>query len=100
MDHFPHPPWIEAPDETSVSDPAKFSDCERAIDAFASRAQGHITDRRYSLSKEWGRILRAKVGVTHAGLGGTLLVICWMGAGPSVSIAIEVDGCGPQPAGC
>jgi hypothetical protein len=100
MDHFPHPPWIATRDETSVADPAKFSDCEQAIDAFASRAPGHISDRRYSLSKEWGRILRAKVGVAHAGMGGTLLVTCWTGAGPGVSIAIEVDGCGPQQAGC
>jgi hypothetical protein len=100
MDNFPHPPWSMTGDEVSDSDTTKFADCEQAIDAFASRTDGKITERRYSVSEEWGRILRAKVGFAHGSIGGTVLVTCWTGEGPGVRIAMEIDGCGPQQAGC
>jgi hypothetical protein len=100
MDNFPHPPWTATADETSVSDPTAFSVCEQAIEAFASRADGKVTERRYSISQQWGRVLRAKVGFARANSAGAVLVTCWSGAGPGVQMAVEVDGCGPQQAGC
>jgi hypothetical protein len=100
MDVFPHPPWSGTADETSVSDPTTFSDCEQAMQAFASRAQGEITERRYSISKQWGRVLRAKVGFGRGNVAATTLVTCWSGAGAGVQMAVEVDGCGPLQAGC
>jgi hypothetical protein len=100
VDNFPHPPVIPTADETSVSDSPKFSNCEQALTAFASRAGGAISDRKYSTSREWGRILRAEVGFARGGMGATVLVTCWTGEGPGVKMAVEVDGCGPQQAGC
>src|SRR5580698_9934256 len=99
MDEFPHPPWNTMAGETSVSDAAEFRDCERAIDAFASRGKGVITERRYSVSRDWGRVLRAKVAFAQAGFDATMLVTCWTGEGPGVRIAVEVGNCGPQQAG-
>ena len=100
MDNFPHPPWIATPHETSVSDPTTFGACEQALGAFASRAGGKITERRYSVSKQWGQVLRAKVGFARGNHAVKTLVTCWSGAGPGVQMAVEVDGCGPQQAGC
>ena len=100
MDIFPHPPWNAITEETSVSDSVEFSQCERAIDVFASRGKGVINERRYSVSKDWGRILRAKVAFAEAGFDATMLVTCWTGEGPGVRIAVEVGNCGPQQAGC
>jgi hypothetical protein len=100
MDSFPHPPWNAGADETSVSDSATFSNCDLAMEAFASRGGGKIMQRRYSVSKTWGRVLRAKVAFARAGFASTTLVTCWAGAGPSVQMAVEIEGCGPQQAGC
>ena len=100
MDNFPHPPWNATPDETRVSDPTEFNACKQAIEAFASRAEGKISERTYSVSKQWGRVLRAKVGFSRGGSAVMTLVTCWTGAGPGVQMAVEVDGCGPQLAGC
>jgi len=100
MDSFSHPPWSAAADETNVSDTTTFSDCEQAIQAFVSRAGGKITDRKYSVSKTWGRVLRAKVRIAHGGFAGTTLVTCWSGQGPGVQMAVEIEDCGPERAGC
>ena|SRR5579872_2355646 len=100
MDHFPHPPWAVSPDETSVSDSTAFGPCEQAVEAFAAKSEGKIVERRYYVSKQWGRVLRAKVGFVRANSAVTLLVTCWSGAGPGVQMAVEVDGCGPQQGGC
>jgi len=100
MDSFSYPPWNAGASETTVSDPTSFGDCEQAIDAFASRGRGRILERRYSVSRTWGKVLRAKVGFAHGGFAGTTHVTCWSGVGPGVQMAVEVDGCGPQQAGC
>jgi hypothetical protein len=100
MDSFTYPPWNAGGDETSVSDSTMFSNCDQAIEAFASRDGGQITERRYSVSKQWGRVLRAKVGFARRGFVSTTLVTCWSDVGPGVQMAVEIEGCGPQLAGC
>jgi hypothetical protein len=100
MDIFPHPPWNADTGEAAASDPTAFNQCEQAIRAFATRAEGKITERRYSISKTWGKVLRAKVGFARANVTGTTLVTCWSDAGAGVKMAVEVEGCGPQQAGC
>jgi hypothetical protein len=100
MDNFPHPPWNVESGEATVSDSAAFNQCEEAMTAFASRVDGKITDRRHSISQKWGRVLRAKVVFSRASVAGTTLVTCWSGAGPGIQMAVEVEGCGPQQAGC
>jgi hypothetical protein len=100
MTGFSYPPWNVAGDETSVSDSPAFSRCEQAIGAFASRGGGKVMERKYSVSKKWGKVLRAKVGFARGSFVATTLVTCWSGAGPGVQMAVEVEGCGPQQAGC
>jgi hypothetical protein len=100
MEDFQHPEWDATSNETTVSDPKAFRDCEQALSALASHGDGAIVERRYSLSKQWGRVMRAKVNVAHNGVAGTLLATAWSGAGPGVHMAVEVEGCGPQQAGC
>jgi hypothetical protein len=99
MDVFPNPPWDATSNET-ISDPTTFSDCEQALGVFVSHGGGTIVERRYSLSKQWGRVLRAKVNFAQNGVAGTLLTTTWSGAGPGVQMAVEVERCGPQQAGC
>jgi hypothetical protein len=100
MDGFSYPPWNGTGDETSVSDLTSFADCEKAVETFVSRGGGKIMQQKYSVSKQWGRVLRAKVGFASGGVAGTTLVTCWSGAGPGVQMAVEIEGCGPQQAGC
>jgi hypothetical protein len=100
MDNFPHPPWNADSGEVSSSDKAAFSQCEQAMSALASRAGGKITEERYSISRKWGRVLRAKVGFAHANIVGSTLVTCWSDTGSGVKMAVEMDDCGPQQAGC
>jgi hypothetical protein len=100
MNGFPYPPWNGAADETSVSDPTRFGNCEQALSAFAAQGGGQTLERRYSISKTWGRVLRAKVGFTHGSVAGMTLVTCWSADGPGVQMAVEMGDCGPQRAGC
>jgi hypothetical protein len=100
MDNFPHPSWNAGIGETIAPDPVAFNQCEQAMRAFASKVEGKITERRYSTSKRWGKVLRAKVGFAHANVTGRTLVTCWSEAGIGVKIAVEVEGCGSQQGGC
>src|SRR5277367_3981795 len=97
MYEFKYPPWeFVANNEVETSYSSEFNNCEAVIREFASKGGGIISERRYSVSKKWGKILRAKVGFTRANMAVTSLVTCWAGAGPEVQIAVEVEGCGPQ----
>jgi hypothetical protein len=98
--HFEYPPWKAAADEASVTDNATFIRCDQAINAFASQGNGKILGQTYSISKKWGRVVRARVGFSHAGSTGAALVTCWSGAGPGVQMAVEIEDCASQSAGC
>jgi hypothetical protein len=100
MNGFSYPPWNGVTDEISVSDPTNFGNCEQALSAFADQGGGRTLERRYSISKTWGRVLRAKVVFTHASAAGTTHVTCWSVDGPGVQMAVEMGDCGPQQVGC
>lgn len=99
MEHWSFPPSTATGDEKNVSDHAGFDNCEAAIQAFAFEAKAQITDRKYSVSKQWGKVLRAKVLIARHGLSATTLVTCWTGSGPGVQLVADFQGCGPQQ-GC
>jgi hypothetical protein len=99
MDPFQHPPW-NATDETIAHDPAPFKDCEQALQAFVTRGKGKVVDQKYSVSQTWGRVLRARVCFGGAGMAGMTDVTCWTGDSPGVRMAVEIEQCGPQQAGC
>jgi hypothetical protein len=94
MDNLHAPPWRAAADETIVSDDTEFANCETAIAAVASRSGGAISDRVYSVSPKWGRVLRASIGAAPR-LPSALSVICWSQPGPEVEMVVKVAGGGP-----
>src|SRR5579862_2854916 len=100
MESYSCPPWKAGADESEVAASAAFSRCEQALEAFTSRASGKISEQQYSISKTWGKVLRAKVTFSHGGYAGSALVICWSSDGPGVQMSVEIEGCGSQQAGC
>jgi hypothetical protein len=95
-DSYSCPPWTVAPGETVSSDPAGFDACLTVISALAERVNGKVTEQSYSMSKQWGKIVRAKIAYEHKGSGGGFLVICWSETGSDVKIALQVDtDCAP-----
>jgi hypothetical protein len=87
------PPWNVVPNETVSSDPAEFSICNTVINALVARLNGKATGQIYSLSEQWGKIVRAKIVYEHQGTVGTVLVTCWSDSGSDVKIALQVEGC-------
>jgi hypothetical protein len=100
MEDYAYPPWATAGDEQDVPTHDGFTECETLIQMLASKIAGNIVDRKYSSSKEWGKILRAKLLTGGHGLSVASRVTCWTGSGPGVQIMVDVEGCGPQQAGC
>lgn len=89
MDDSPYPPWTPAPDETRVSGSYGFTQCDQVLEALASRGNGSVVERQYSTSKEWGKIVRAKIRLPQG--PATHLVNCWQDAEANVAIATMVD---------
>jgi hypothetical protein len=93
MNGFTCPPFSLAADETVVSDSPAFSTCKDVLGEVASKLSGSVTDQQYSLSKEWGKIVRARIPFLHNGLKGTALVTCWSNSGSGVKLAAKMDCC-------
>ena len=89
MDDYSCPPWSLAPGETVSPDTSEFATCIEAIEAFSSRMGGTITKQVCSFSKQWGRVVRAKI---DDGSAGALLVTCWSLSG-SLKIFVQLEGC-------
>lgn len=85
------PPWQAASGETPATDATSFADCDEAIDAFAARAKGKVTDRSYTQSADWGRILRARVAVSYRREPSVLQMTRWSGPGSGVAFAMRLD---------
>jgi hypothetical protein len=100
MTDLSFPPWEQTDDEQSVSDHAEFVDCEAVIQSLASKMSSNVIGREYSVSKQWGKVLRAKVVMSQAGLSATTLVTCWSRAKSGVEMMVKVAECGPQQLGC
>jgi hypothetical protein len=91
MDSWEFPPWSPAADETVALDLSTFRNCEAAVQAVASRGNGQISDELYTVSSEWGEILRAKVTFVLQDLPTTSLVTCWSAAEPHVQMFVKID---------
>jgi hypothetical protein len=94
-DDYSCPPWSAGSDETAAADPTEFSACRAAITTLAAALNGTLTGLTYSQSKQWGKVVRAKIAYQHAGLEGTFLVTSWSEPGSNVQTAVKVEGCGP-----
>lgn len=91
-DAYPCPPWRPAGDEAISSSLVEFGPCLDAMNAFASRTRGQVADEICSVSKQWGKIVRAKVVTQERDSRPTACrVICWEGSGPGVCIFVELD---------
>jgi hypothetical protein len=91
MESFDIPPWSPAVEETVALDHSAFRNCEDVLRAVVSRGDGNISNETYTLSKQWGKILRAKVTSTFRGAPTSSLVMCWSASDPGVEIWIKVD---------
>ena len=92
MDDLSAPPWDVANDETIVADSSIFSQCDDVLKTFVSQAKGLIKSRTYSISKQWGSVLRAKAELPFAGVTTTTLITCWSKSGSGVEIVVKVEG--------
>jgi hypothetical protein len=92
MDAFPSPSWTSSPDETPSKDPAGFSPCLRVIDTLASRMGGTVAAQSLTTSKQWGKIVRARIADNSAASTGSLPVMCWQNPDASVQILVGYDG--------
>jgi hypothetical protein len=91
MDDWTFPPWSPAADERVATDRSAFHNCEAAVRDIASRGDGEISHETYTLSEEWGKVLRAKVTFTFEGSPTTSLVTCWSVSGPRVKMWVKKD---------
>jgi len=93
MDHPNFPPMSATADEKIASDHTAFRNCEEAVQAFATQGKGQVTDRQYSVSPEWGNVLRAKVAL-GAGLASAIPVVCWSKPGQDAELVVDTQGPG------
>lgn len=77
MNEALYPPSEIASDETSVPRSAEFSDCDQVMDELLSTMADKAPRRRYSISKQWGRVVRATTTVQRKGRKSTSFVTCW-----------------------
>jgi hypothetical protein len=91
MDGLTFPPGSATADEKIVADGAAFGTCEEALQAFVSRGAGTVTDRQYSVSPEWGNVLRAKVALGQ-GVASAIPIVCWAKPGQGVEMVVDMQG--------
>ncbi len=86
---YPGPPWTPAADEVLAADLATFTRCDTLIQALATRMSAKVTDRRYTLSQTWGRVLRAKLQNELDGSSMSVRVTCWSKPGSGAQILVD-----------
>jgi len=91
MDNTAFPPWEAAGDETPAQKSEAFSVADRVVESFATKANGRIIERTYSISKQWGRLLRAKIAFEYKGRPSTYLVACWYVSDSEVAIVTKQE---------
>jgi hypothetical protein len=94
------PQWRVPPDETIVSSPAGFSPCRKMIGLLTARMDAEIIERVCSHSKQWGKIIRAKIAFKSEGRLCTALVTCWSSTDSGMRIFVKLDGCCGNGAAC
>jgi hypothetical protein len=99
IDEFQWPAWSAGEDENEVSDHTGFEPCEAVIQTLASKTDDRIVNRKYSVSKQWGKILRANLMPEDEFATSAPVVVCWTGAGPGVQIFIDYMHATPRRPG-
>jgi hypothetical protein len=86
---LPFPPWNASPDETRVFEPDGFASFDEVLQTLVASGDGRIIELRYWISKDWGRILRAKIILADNPT--THLVNCWYAPDSEVAIATTIE---------
>jgi hypothetical protein len=94
MEELAFPEWPATSDEQPAESDVGFEQCEAMISLLAQRMNSTVADRKYSISKKWGRILRAKIIMGFS----APRVSCWTGSGAGAQIFIEFEGFVPRQA--
>ncbi len=100
LNDLPFAPSRPTEDEQAAADHSGFQDCEAVMAMYADRSGDRMADRTYTVSKQWGKVLRAKAIMTRHGRSSTALVTCWTGSGPGVRIFVDFYTCAGQQRGC
>jgi hypothetical protein len=82
------PAWEMADGETPFPPGVTFSVCDNVIASLASKAQEKVVERKYSMSRRWGKILRAKLA-ERSDASFVTLITCW-GSDSGIEIAAKV----------
>jgi hypothetical protein len=93
VDSYQFPPWKRAQDETIPLSSAGFRNYDKFVEAYSLTIHGSLTQKSYSLSKEWGRILRAKIAFEFASSPGTALLTCWARSGSDIRFDLTLECC-------
>ena len=100
METFAYPQWPTTSDEQHNVGQAGFDQCEAALKIICEKGGWAVSDKQYSISKKWGKILRAKLSTTSPGLSVVSQITCWASSNKGVELYVEFEGCGPLQAGC
>ena len=85
------PPWSPALDERAASDLGPFRNCEGVLADFAAHANGRMIQETYTTSKQFGRVIRARIAFPSRGSHATIFVVCWSESDGSVQMAVKTD---------
>ena len=88
MDSLLYPQWQAASDEVGASDSASFSACDDVVNEIAAKGDNKITERWYSISWRWGKIVRASATTMYAGRPSKTFITCWSANDSDVEFAI------------
>jgi hypothetical protein len=92
MDDLGLAPSKPGPDEVVVTDHAGFDECETTIALLADQGAYQVKRRTYTVSRRWGRVLRARmVKAGESSLGAPILT-CWTGSGAGVQVSFDFYG--------
>jgi hypothetical protein len=77
------------PDEQVATDHSGFDKCEAAMALLTDRPGTRIANRTYTISKRWGKVLRARAITIDEGASVAPVVVCWTGSGPGAHIFLD-----------
>lgn len=86
------PAWTPTGDET-ISGPVGFGARLKPINLLASYVNGTISERTCSQSKQWGKVVRAKITYERQRSPASALVTCWSQPGSDLNIDLKLECC-------
>jgi hypothetical protein len=85
------PPWTPSANEQITRDHAGFDPCEQLVTMLAPRGVSKVAGATYTISRRWGKILRAKILSGSGDVSTTTLVTCWIDPNGHAWIVVKMD---------